>query len=421
MEGLGFDGFEFFILKRVTEETKVFSLLSILLLSISSFLLSFLSFDPFVWKYCIASIFCISMANHYPSQSLPVPDPPSVLHQQGKHNAISESSEAQLWEIIDQARNYIQELEVRHLEDQSKLHAAIKELKQSAGREENLLQRVSELEQQKSIRNILSAQKEQTRINLVLMRSLSDIVETTKHETNKNDTLRAQMLSALTETLTTPIKTTQNRTATTFTTPNTPISAANAASVNNNNNSNNNNNATSTTTATAISSPCTVSPKNQYTITVEVTREGLGCAFDNDWFVAGLKDKSTMKIAGVVIGDQLVSIANRTILEWPSRSAIISFLKQMNTDNKNVGQDSRTTTMRFSFKRQHAANETGFGGDASGGGSSGVGGDAMLLLQNDHAGSSILHVQNNHFASPSAPHSFVDEKLFISTSTGLWR
>ena len=128
-----------------------------------------------------------------------------------------------------------------------------------------------------------------------------------------------------------------------------------------------------------------------------------------------------MKIAGVVIGDQLVSIANRTILEWPSRSAIISFLKQMNTDNKNVGQDSRTTTMRFSFKRQHAANETGFGGDASGGGSSGVGGDAMLLLQNDHAGSSILHVQNNHFASPSAPHSFVDEKLFISTSTGLWR
>ena len=334
--------------------------------------------------------------------SVPIPDPPlSPSSSRKKLNVDVEDRE--LWTIIEQARNYIHELELRHLEDQNRINSALNELKQSAAREEDLLQRVSKLEQEQSVRDILSAQKEQTRVNMALMRSLEDIVKSTKQESHANNNLRSQMLEALQKTIFTD--TTNNITERIPTTNITPSSTSTSPRPSPPSKS------ISIPTSTKTSpnnSLTTLSNKHmEYDILVHISQDQkLGCAFDHDWNVTGFRNKSdgtmsTMEAAGVLVGDQLIAIHNRNILlDWPSRASIINFLR----DGQSKGEGQM---VRFLLRRKKDATMQEKDGTES-----------VLFLTNRTLLSTTPSTTPSTPTTPTAPST---PGLFVSTPTGKWR
>ena len=221
-----------------------------------------------------------------------------------------------LWKIIDEARSYIHELELRHRDDQNSLNAALRELKQSAVREEKLLERVAEMEM-RDTRAL--QQEEQTRVNMTLMRSMEEMIQSTREETHNNNAVRSQILEVLQKTPSIQIHSTDDvETSTSDISP--------------------------TPTAAAFPPPPPLPPppptieraigsRIEYTIQV-CCRDGLGCGFNQDWVVTGFRTKDTdgsksvVEEAGAMIGDQLTGINNRNLLtDWPSRSSIIDYLR----------------------------------------------------------------------------------------------
>ena len=335
--------------------------------------------------------------------SVPIPDPPLSPSSSRKKLNNVDVEDRELWTIIEQARNYIHELELRHLEDQNRINSALNELKQSAAREEDLLQRVSKLEQEQSVRDILSAQKEQTRVNMALMRSLEDIVKSTKQESHANNNLRSQMLEALQKTIFTDttnniterIPTTNKTPSSTSTSPR-PSPPSKSISI-----------PTSTKTSPNNSLTTLSNQHMEYDILVHISQDQkLGCAFDHDWNVTGFRNKSdgtmsTMEAAGVLVGDQLIAIHNRNILlDWPSRASIINFLR----DGQSKGEGQM---VRFLLRRKKDATMQEKDGTES-----------VLFLTNRKLLSTTPSTTPSTPTTPTAPST---PGLFVSTPTGKWR
>jgi hypothetical protein len=230
--------------------------------------------------------------------------------------------------LLKNAREHIRLLEKNKVNDDMQLNAALKELKESAQREELLMRVISKKEQdiimfskreklllkhlneyqnETSIRDLLNCQKEQTRVNLHLMRSLESICEKTQLETKHNNLLRMQMIEALERETIVPTK---------------------------------------------IENAKTTEKNDDHfdTILVHVDQNGLGCAFDQNWHITTFRthqqrngdgstvtSPSAMESAGAKIGDQLIAINHLYLLiDLRTRESITQYLNDLKKNNQKI-------------------------------------------------------------------------------------
>ena len=294
-----------------------------------------------------------------------------------------------LWKIIDEARSYIHELELRHREDQNSLNAALRELKQSAVREEKLLERVAEMEMRDAP---ALQQEEQTRVNMTLMRSMENMIQSAREETHNNNAVRSQILKVLQKTPSIQIHSTDDdvETSTNDISP-APTAAAFLA-------------ATSSLAASPTPPPTppatierAIGSRVEYTIQV-CCGDGLGCGFNQDWIVTGFRTKDTdgsksvVEEAGATIGDQLTGINNRNLLtDWPSRSSIIDYLRTAKQEG---------IVVRLTLRKKGR-------------------GTKIDEEKEEKEGESVVIVGGLDISSiPTTP--WKDGQLFVSTPTGKW-
>ena len=271
-------------------------------------------------------------------------------------------STLELWHIIEDARTYIKKLEACATHDKKRsdqaLALALAELKNAAAREEQLIQRINDLEKEQSVRDLLVEQKNTQRVNLALMRSLEEICARTKIETENSNALRVQMMKSL-----------ERTSSKVVIPPPTPLPTP----------------------------PLPPHPIECTLHTVQVTvspTNGLGCAFDEKFQITNFRqgeagNASALETAGAIVNDQLVSINNLDMMHnWPSRTAIVDFLAQA----KSTG-----ATVQMTFTRKRPSNSS----------------PIKKQQQGDSGGG---NAGNEQELTPTVP-----MKLFISTPSGKWR